>query len=413
MKNINYKNTIFACYGGNFVMSIIISLLAIIFIPIRAEFGLSFGQFGTLMLVNFLTQVTVDVAFSKAVDKYGFRIFIVLAHILCVVGLILFALSPTIFGKHFYIGFIFATIIFSAASGLLELLLSPIVDAIPSMEKSKAMALLHSFFCWGQVVAVAITTLLVFVGVNWRYIVVGWAIVPLLVGIAFCVVPLAEKVIEGNKMKIRELVKNPIFIIAFFAILFAGMSEITISQWISSYMEKGLGVSKIVGDMVGMCGFAVAMGIGRAVYGVLGDRLNINKVMIIGSAVAIVCYLVAALSPYAWLSIVACIVTGFCVSLLWPGTLVSVSKKLPLAGASMFALMSAGGDIGASFGTFITGVIADGAINNEIVLFGLTIEQTALRIAIFCACVFPIFSLLFQSLLARKKLGIKEKDIKF
>lgn len=404
MKKLTYKSTIFACYGGNFVMSIVLSFLAIIFIPLKEEFGLSFVHFGALMLINFVTQITMDFAFSKAVDKYGFRIFIVLAHVLCVVGLILFALAPLIFGKNVFWGFVLATIIFSAAGGFLELLLSPIVDAIPTMEKSKAMAMLHSFYCWGQIVAISVTTLLVFAKVNWRYIVAGWAIVPLIVGIIFVFVPLANKEVDGEKMKISGLFKNKIFILGFFAIICAGLSEATIAQWMSSYMEKGLGVSKIVGDMVGVCGFGLCMAIGRTLYGFLGDRLNINKVMTYGSISAILCYLVAALSPLPWLSITACVLSGFSVSLLWPGTLVAVSAALPLAGASMFALLSAGGDIGSALGSFFTGLIADSSIAANISLAGLSIEQTALRIAILCACIYPILSTIFQALLSKNSL---------
>jgi fucose permease len=398
----SYKSTVLACYIGNFVQAIVVNLTPIIFIPLREQYGFSYSQFGLLILINFITQVIADVSFSKAVDKYGFRPFAVAAHILCVIGFGLFVLTPKIFVNREFWGFLMATVVFSGAGGLLELLLSPIIDAIPTEEKAKAMAMLHSFYAWGQVTVVVVTTLCLFAGVHWSVIVAGWMVVPLVNIFLFAKVPLARKHHESPIMKIRQLLVNPIFIIAFFAIISGGAAEVTMAQWTSSFMQKGLDLPKIIGDMLGVCGFAVMLGVGRLAYGIWGEKVNLNKVLIYGSMLAMFCYLMVAISPYHWLSIVACAVTGICVSLLWPGTLVIAANKLPLAGASMFALLAAGGDIGASVGPWLTGVVTDFSMNLTPKILGISPEQFGLRAGMLLAAFYPMFSMVFHFMMRRK-----------
>ncbi len=402
-KSVSYKTTVFACYVSSVIMAVVLNITAVMFIPLREEFGLSYSQFGLLVLTSFITQVTVDIAFSKAVDKYGMRPFIALAHIICFIGFMLFAFTPVLFKQNVYTGFLISTIIFSGASGLFELLLNPIIDAIPTKEKDKAMALLHSFYAWGQVFVVLSTTLLIFFGVYWAYILIIWAFVPLINFFLFLKVPIATKHYDAPMLTIRQLVKNPVFIIAFLAILSGGAAEVTIAQWASVFFEKGLSLPKLLGDTLGLCGFAVMLGIGRVVYGVYGEKFSLHKVLIYGSLVTIACYLAVALSPFKWLSVLACVVTGIAVSLMWPGTLVIASEKLPLAGASMFALLAAGGDIGCSIGPSMTGVFTDLSMNLLSVTDSLLKEQIALRIGILCAIIFPIISLFMQIKLSRVK----------
>jgi len=387
---MSYRRTIIACYAGNFIQAIVINLTAILFIPLREQYGFSYSQFGLLVLLNFLTQVGVDVLFSKAVDKYGFRIFVVTAHIVCVFGFVLFALAPVLFAHNIFTGLVIATIIFSGAGGLFELLLSPIIEAIPSDEKDKAMSMLHSFYAWGQVAVVVVTTLLVYFGVKWQAIVLMWAAFPLLNTFLFIKCPLAVKNHSAGVMKIRALLKERVFILAFFAIATGGASELIMSQWGSSFMQKGLQLPKIVGDILGMCGFAVTMGVGRLVYGIVGDKLNLHKILTYGSLLAVACYIAAALSPFSGLAVVACALTGICVSLLWPGTLVLAAGKLPLAGASLFALLAAGGDVGASVGPYVTGVVTDFFIK----VAGS--EHMGLKLGLLCGAVFPLASFLIQ-----------------
>ena len=235
-----------------------------------------------------------------------------------------------------------------------------------------------------------------------------WAIVPVINFFIFMKVPLTQKIHESKVMKIRELIKNPIFIVAFFVIMLGAASEVSMNQWAATFMERGLLIPKVVGDMLGMCFFAIMLGIGRAIYGVYGSKVNINKIMILGSLAAALCYLVVAISPYNWLSIIACGICGIFVSLLWPGTLVVASSRLPLAGASMFALLAAAGDVGAAIGPWIVGKITDIATNNWQVVSSSSMnsEQLGLRIAILIAAIFPILTMIFHNILK----NIKEKQ---
>ncbi|SCJ93296.1 Major Facilitator Superfamily [uncultured Clostridium sp.] len=403
----SYKWTIIACYIGYFVQATVINLVPILFVILRESYGLSYSELGALVLINFVTQVIFDVVFSKPVDKYGFRPFVVVAHGICALGLILFALTPRVFNGNIFGGFIFSTIIFSGGGGLLELVISPIIDAIPSADKATAMSLLHSFYAWGQVTIVIVTTIFLFYfGIDkWWIIMMIWAIVPVINFFIFMKVPLTQKVHESKVMKIRELIRNPIFIVAFFAIMLGAASEVSMNQWTATFMERGLLIPKVVGDMLGMCFFAIMLGIGRAIYGVYGSKVNINKVMILGSLAAALCYLVVAISPYNWVSIIACGICGIFVSLLWPGTLVVASSRLPLAGASMFALLAAAGDVGAAIGPWIVGKITDIATNNWQALssFSINPEQLGLRIAILVAAIFPILTMIFHNILKNIK----------
>ena len=393
---ISYKSTTIACYMGNFVQATVINLTPILFIPLKEQFGLSFQQLGMLVLINFLTQVVCDILFSTIVDKYGFRPFVVFAHILTVVGFLLFALSPVIFEKP-YIGFVIATIIFSGAGGLLELLLSPIINSIPTDEKATAMSILHSFYAWGQVVVVLITTLFLFVfGRNmWQWIVVIWTLPPLINFFLFMKVPIAHSVSDEHRQGLRMLILKPFFIVAFLAILFGGASEVSINQWTSAFMEEVMKIPKVVGDTAGMCMFAVMLGMGRLLYGIYGKRINVGKVMMLGAFFAIICYLVIALSTISILSLLACAACGFAVSLLWPGTLVLASEHFPFAGAWLFAILAAGGDIGASAGPWLVSVVTEQApkfsfISSIAASLGFNNEQVGLRLGILIAALFPI-----------------------
>ena len=405
--SLSHRATIKACYLGNIVQAASINLTPILYVPLREQFGLSYTQFGTLVLVNFVTQVLCDIAFSKPVDKYGFRPFVVTGHFLCVAGFALFALTPVLFPQNIFLGFLLSTVVFSGSGGLLELLLSPIVDAVPSDAKEKAMSLLHSFYAWGQIAVVLITTLFLFAfgSSSWPVIVLLWALLPLFNAFYFLCVPLDKKLSEDKVMKIRRLIRNPIFILAFVATILGGASEAVMAQWSSAFLENGAGLPKVLGDTLGMCGFALMLGIGRLIYGIYGDRLNIHKIMISGSLLTVFCYLAVALSPWGWLSIAACSLCGIGISLLWPGTLVASSKCLPLAGASMFALLAAGGDIGSSLGPWFTGVMTDAASTfipaKALETLGLTAEQFGLRFGIFCAAVIPLSCFLLQLLYYR------------
>lgn len=397
----SYKQTVVACYLGYICQAIVINFAPIIFMPLKAQFGFSFAQLGVLVFINFITQVTVDLTFSRAIDKYGFRVFVLPANLICCAGLLMFALTPFIFPGAIYFGLVLSTIVFSAGGGLFELLISPIIDAIPTDEKEKAMAMLHSFYAWGQIGVIVITTLGIFAGVEWWIIGLVWAVFPFVNTFIFMTAPLDRKVAEADSIRIKKLITLPVFLFAFGTIVFGAAAENVMALWASSFFQGGLGLPKIVGDLLGLCGFVALLGVGRILYGVKSDKIDIQKVLLYGAVIATFCYVIVAVSPFNWLSILACIFCGICVSMLWPGTLVVASKKLPLAGASMFALLAAGGDIGAAAGPAITGFIADAGALLDIDILSLTSEQIGLRLSVLVSAVFPLITVYFAKKLAQ------------
>ncbi|MCI8600772.1 MAG: MFS transporter [Oscillospiraceae bacterium] len=413
----NYRATVRACYLGNLLQSCG-AIFAILFVPLRTLYGLTYTQYGLLVSVNFIVQVCSDILFSKPVERLGFRPFAVLSPILTSTGLVLFALAPVLFPGNVFFGFCVGMFVFAAAAGLQELLLSPILDGVPMPEekKKKAMSLLHSFFAWGQIGAVLITTLLVWVlkAEQWQLITVLWALPPLVNVFLFAKAPLDAKVSAGNAMSLKQLFTSKIFLVVLLAIIFGGAAEVTMSQWASAFIEKGLNLPKLLGDMLGVCGFSLMLGLGRTLYGLKGDSISIHKVMIFGSLGAFCLYLLAALSGSPFVGMAACGLTGFCVSMLWPGSIVVASRELPLAGASMFALMSAGGDLGSSAASFLTGQVADRVEAMGLTSFmgsAVTPEQAALRAGLFFAALFPIccfgINILLQWMTEKKQKGEK------
>ena len=403
---VSYKSTIIACYLGYFTQAIVVNLTPILFIPFMQIYGLSYSQLGFLILINFIVQVSIDILFSKIVDKYGFRIFATISHIICFVGFIIFALSPFLFPNNIYIGLLIGTIIFSGAGGLLEIVISPVLNAIPSDEKAAAMSLLHSFYAWGQLAVVLVTSFLLFIfGLDsWIFIVFLWCLVPLINFVLFLKVPLEKTIPEDERQSMLKVMVKPFFIFAFFAILMGGAAEVTMNQWISAYMEKALGFQKIIGDILGMSFFAIMLGVGRLLYGIYGKKIDVNKILVITSFSAIICYLIVALSPVQIISVIACGLAGLSTSLLWPGTLVITAEKYPLAGAWIFAILAAGGDIGASIGPWFLSLIADNISNNfsgEIA--NISVEQLALRIGMLVAAIFPLGAFVCHLYLKKKK----------
>jgi fucose permease len=390
---------------GTFVQAIVVNLTPILFIPLRDQFGLTFEQMGRLVLINFVTQVTVDLLFSKPVDKFGIRPFIVSAHIFACAGLVLFAFAPRLF-SNVYTGFMVATIIFSGGGGLLELLLSPIVNSIPTDEKAAAMSVLHSFYSWGQVSVVLLTTLLVALlgSTNWYWIVLFWTILPLINTFAFARAPMAPAIAEDQRTRLRTLIRERFFIVAFIGLVMGGAAEQIIAQWTSTFMEKAIHLPKLTGDVAGVCTFACMMGIGRAWYGKFGYRTNIYTAMLAGAVLATVCYLVIVFSPWPVVSLIACGLCGLAVSLLWPGTLVISAVRFPMAGPSMFAVLAAGGDTGASIGPWLTGIVADKApaVSN---LFHLNMspEEFGLRAGLLAVTFFPLLMCFTLMYLIRHK----------
>jgi fucose permease len=395
----NYRLTIHACYLGFVVLALVVNLSPILFIPLRELYGLSYQQLGLLVLINFLTQLSVDLLLSHPVDRFGYRPFILVTPFLAIAGFAIFALAPTFLPANPYPGFVLGTIVFSGAGGLLEVLLSPIVNAIPSQEKAAAMSLLHSFYCWGQVAVVLITTLLLFVlgTARWQWIVAAWLLLPAVDAVLFYYAPLAPVVPEEQKQRMRQILRVPFFHVAFLAILVGGASELVIAQWISAFLEKAMELPKILGDVAGVCSFAAMMGTGRALYGCYGARYNVNLVMMAGSILATFCYIGVALSTSPLLSLLLCALCGLAVSMLWPGTLSLSAARFPLAGTAMFAILAAGGDCGASIGPYVASLVTDLLPQQQNMAklamhLDLNLEQLGLRAAMLASAVFPICS---------------------
>jgi fucose permease len=397
-REVSYKSTIVACYIGNITMAAITNFLPIIFITLRGRFGLSFSQLGALTFINFITQVTVDFSVGPLVDKYGFRRFILASAILTVTGFTLFASAPWIADRPYPL-FIAATVIFSGSCGLLELLLSPIVNSVPTEEKTKALSMLHAFYCWGVIFVVLVSTVaLRLLGSDrWQFVMLLWIIVPIIDFFMFLKVPLAPPVPEEKRQGFSQLCNKKIFLLLCFAILCGAASELAVAQWASAFVEKGLGVSKLFGDIVGVCGFALMMGVGRVILGKKGgsEKIDLNIVLMVCFAMSAVFYVVAALSGSSAVSLIACAVTGLSVSTLWPGMLVAATRVYPLAGAWMFAVMSGFGDTGGAAAPWLAGKIADAVQVMPAALeycsaSGTDIEQLGLKSGLLISAVFPV-----------------------
>jgi MFS family permease len=394
----SYRLTTLSCFVGIFCQAISSNITAILFIPLMSMYGLSYVHLGLLVGINFSTQVLVDIISSRMIDRYGFRNFVLPADLLAIIGLVLFALSPLIF-SNVLVGLIISTMIFSASCGLLEVMLSPIINGIPNEEKGPAMALMHSFYAWGQVATIVITTLFLYVfGIqSWQIIVMIWAIVPLINFFMFLSAPFPGVVPEEHRQTMRDLIFRPFYLFALLAIFGGAATELVMNQWSSTFTEKVLELPKVTGDLLGMCGFAVMLGLGRMIYGRFGSRMNMNNVLVVSAAIAVACYAIVAVSPVHSISLVACAICGLAASLLWPGTLVITAEKYPLAGAWLFAILAAAGDVGAAAGPFIAGIVTDftrglPTFENMAVTAGLNPDQFAIRAAILLSAIFPAFT---------------------
>ena len=362
---MNYRATIRSCYLGIICQAVIVNLTALLFTALGEQFSLSYTQLGALVLINFITQVAVALIFGNLVDRVGFRPFIVTAHIGAAVGFALFAAAPWLPFEP-YVVLVIGTFIFGAAGGFMELLLSPILNAIPSDEKSSAMSILHAFFCFGHIGIAVGTTLFLFVFGRdaWPIVVVIWLLLPLLNAFLFSRCPIAPAVPVARQSSVRDALRKPLFLTLVLMILLAGASELTFSQWASAFMEEAMGLPKVVGDIAGVGMFALMMGIGRIAYGIFKQRgvpwlPSQSKLMLMGSALAAGSYVIVAVTHNPFLGLLACALCGLGVSLLWPGTLSLSVQAFPRAGTWMFAIMAAAGNIGAAAGPSTFGVIAD------------------------------------------------------
>ena len=416
MKQYTFKNTLHACYLGYITQAIIVNLVPLLFVIFQTDFNISLEMIGRLVLLNFGTQLAVDVIAVNFADKIGYRVCAVLGHLCCAVGLVSIGLLPGLMADP-YTGLVISVVIYAAGGGLIEVLVSPIVDSLPGDAKASAMSLLHSFYCWGQVLVVVVTTLLLrWIGSGmWFVLPVMWAAIPIYNIYLFLKVPLMPNLAKTERIPIRKLLMSKIFLVAMLLMMCAGASELAMSQWASLFAEKGLQISKTMGDLLGPCLFAVFMGIGRTVYGIWGHKINLKRTLILCSAMCVICYLVTALARNPIVSLMGCALTGLAVSLVWPGMLSLSAANYPVGGTAMFGILAVCGDLGCSVGPWITGIVADSAQNSGAILqmgmqAGWTAEQIGLRAGILSAVIFPAVMLGGVVLLAVKTRKAKERE---
>ena len=400
----DFKRTRLSCYAAYLSMASIFSLPPMLFITFHEMYGVSYTLLGTLVLINFCTQLSIDLVFSFFSKHFNIKKTVRIMPVLTTIGMVIYALSPAIFGENVYIGLVIGTIIFSVSAGLSEVLLSPVVAAIPGAT-DKDMSMLHSLYAWGVLMVVCISSLFfnVFGRENWVYLTLFLAVLPLIACFLFCTSPFPEMNVshgDGNAQgKVKNKSKGLLLCVA--CIFFGSAAENSMTNWISSYMETALDIPKTVGDILGMAVFAVLLGVGRTLYAKYGK--NISNVLLAGTAGSVVCYLIAGLSSNVVLSFLACILTGMCTSMLWPGTLILMEEKIPAPGVAAYALMAAGGDFGASVAPQLIGVVVDKVAESEAALslsttLSMSVEQISMKAGMLTAAIFPIigvFLLLF------------------
>ena len=364
---LNYRKTIYACFIGYIVQAIVNNFVPLLFLTFQGSYGIPLSKITMLVTFNFGVQLLVDLLSVGFVDKIGYRASMVIAHILSAAGLVLLTILPEVLSSPFA-GILVAVMVYAIGGGLLEVLVSPVVEACPSDNKEKAMSMLHSFYCWGHVGVVLLSTLFFgAVGIeNWKILAVVWAVIPVCNAFAFSKVPIAPLIEDGEPgLRLGELLCLRIFWILLVMMVCAGASEQAVSQWASTFAEKGLGISKTAGDLAGPMAFAVLMGASRAFYGKCGERINLDRFMVCSSSLCILSYLGISLFPVPQMSLIACAVCGLSVGIMWPGTFSKASAALPKGGTAMFALLALGGDVGCSGGPTVVGMVS-GALGDDL-----------------------------------------------
>ena len=390
MKN-QYNKTITACFVGYIVQAIVNNFVPLLFLTFQRTYDIPLSQITLLVTFNFGVQLLVDLLSVYFVDRIGYRASMVLAHLLASAGLILLTFLPELLPSPFA-GILIAVMVYAIGGGILEVLVSPVVEACPSDNKEKAMSMLHSFYCWGYVGVVLISTLFFYVfGIeNWKILAAAWAVIPICNAFVFARVPIAKLIEEGESgLRLRELFGIKIFWILLIMMVCAGASEQAVSQWASTFAEKGLGISKTAGDLAGPMAFAILMGASRAFYGKYGDRIHLDRFMIYSCCLCIASYLGISLSPNPLLSLFACAICGLSVGIMWPGTFSKASAALPRGGTAMFAFLALGGDLGCSGGPTLVGMVSSSLGDN-------------LKMGVLAGVIFPVL-LLTGIVLCRKQ----------
>lgn len=390
-ESVNYNRTKTACYLGFVTQAITANFVPLLFLTFYRTYGVSYTKLAFISFTFFLTQLFVDFICAKFVDKIGYRKCIIAAHITSGLGLIMLAFVPDMCPKP-YVGILLCVMIYAVGSGLIEVLGSPIIEACPFDNKDSMMSLLHSFYCWGSVGTIMLSTIffMIFGVDHWRILTCLWAIIPLYNIYNFATCPIKTIVEDGNGMTILQLCKTGIFWLFILLMIGAGASEIAMSQWASAFVESSLGVNKVVGDLLGPCGFAVFMGISRLLYGRYGDKVDLYRFMIISGILCLLSYLLAAFAIWPVMGLIGCMLCGFSVGIMWPGSISIASSKLTKGGTALFAFLALAGDLGGAVGPSLVGNLSQ--------RFGENIKNGILG----CIC-FPIILVICTVILKKKR----------
>lgn len=407
MTDKKFRRTKFTCYCTYFAMASVFAMPPLLFMTFHQMYGISYTLLGSLVVINFCTQLAVDLIFSFFSQRFNIAKTVRAMPFITMLGLAIYALSPVLFGNHIYAGLAIGTAVFSVSAGLSEVLLSPLVAAMPSDNPDRDMSLLHSLYAWGVLTVVVISTVFfrLFGAHNWVYLSGFFACLPLVVGVLFCASPIPEiNIAHDGKGKVAAE-RRRILVLCVVCIFFGSAAENVMTNWASGYIESALGISKTIGDIFGLALFAVFLGFGRTLYARYGK--NITKVLLLGMAGATVCYIVAGLSPDTHISLGACILTGFCTSMLWPGTLILMEEKIPAPGVVAYALMAAGGDFGASVAPQLMGVVVEAIAGSNLAagLSGklmLTPEQIGMKTGMLITALFPFLGLILLVVIKNK-----------
>lgn len=387
-----YQKTMYACFAGYIVQAIVNNFVPLLFLTFESSYNIPLSQITMLITFNFGIQLIVDLLSTKFVDRIGYRVSIVMAHVFAAGGLIGLVVLPDLLPNAFA-GLLIAVVIYAIGGGLIEVLISPIMESCPTENKEKAMSLLHSFYCWGHVGVVLLSTLFFkLCGIeNWKILALIWAVIPIVNGIVFCKAPIASLIEDGETgMSLRDLCRNQMFWILMLMMVCAGASEQAVSQWASTFAEQGLGVTKTIGDLAGPMAFAILMGSARAFYGKFGEKIDLDKFMMGSSLLCVIAYLCISLSPSPLISLVGCAVCGLSVGIMWPGTFSKASATLKNGGTAMFALLALAGDVGCSGGPTLVGFVTGQMSNN-------------LKLGILAGIVFPILLIVAEIMLKGRK----------
>lgn len=402
----NEKRVKLGCYATSVSMSVVSNLPPILFLTFRSLYGISYSLLGTLVLINFCTQLTIDLIFSFFSHKFNIPKTVKFTPLLTIVGLLFFALAPSLFPNHVFIGLCVGTVIFSLSSGLAEVLISPVIAALPSDNPEREMSNFHSVYAWGVVFVIIVSTvfLLIFNNTRWQWLAGFFTVIPLSATLFFLPTTLPKMETPERVSGALSYLKNKKLLLCVFAIFLGGASEITMAQWCSSYLEQALRIPKLWGDIFGVALFSLMLGLGRSLYGKFGK--NIYSVLLLGAIGATACYLIAALSGIAVLGLLACAFTGFCVSLLWPGSLIVAADFFPKGGVFIYAMMAAGGDFGASVGPQLVGIVTDAVVAMPSAIsfakrLGVTAEQLGMQCGMLVGAVFPLIAIIVYAVLLK------------